>query len=104
MSNMVTCPGCKLLVRYDAPACQARPVRYGNACPLWEKGAGAALLAAEKAKPDDAKDAARYRWLRDKSVPPHNFYLAVPIEFKDDRYTPDQVDAAIDAAIGKQPT
>lgn len=45
------------------------------------------------------KDAARYRWLRDVSVPPHNFYLSVPDEFKDDRYTPQQVDAAIDAAL-----
>lgn len=48
----------------------------------------------------DALDAARYRWLRDLSVPPHNFYIAVPIEFKDERYTARQVDAAIDAALG----
>lgn len=47
----------------------------------------------------DAKDAARYRWLRDLSVPPHNFYIAVPDEFKDERYAPQQVDAAIDAAM-----
>lgn len=45
------------------------------------------------------QDAARYRWLRDVSVPPHNFYLSVPDEFKEDRYTPQQVDAAIDAAL-----
>jgi len=44
-------------------------------------------------------DAERYRWLRDHSVPPHNFYLSVPEEFKDERYTPQQVDAAIDACI-----
>jgi hypothetical protein len=44
-------------------------------------------------------DAERYRWLRDKSVPPHNFYLSVPIEFDGVRYTPAEVDAAIDAAI-----
>ena len=50
-------------------------------------------LAAEK-------DAGRYRWLRDKSVPPHNFYLSVPVEFDGIRYTPQEVDAAIDAAIG----
>ena len=43
-------------------------------------------------------DAERYRWLRDKSVPPHNFYLSVPIEFDGVRYTPDEVDAGIDAA------
>ena len=48
---------------------------------------------------DDARDAARYRWLRDVSVPPHNFYISVPVEFHDERYTPAQVDAAIDQAI-----
>jgi hypothetical protein len=46
------------------------------------------------------KDAGRYRWLRDKSVPPHQFYISVPIEFKDDKFTPQDVDAAIDAARG----
>lgn len=45
------------------------------------------------------KDAARYRWLRDVSTPPHNFYLSVPIEFDGVRYTPHEVDAAIDAAL-----
>lgn len=45
------------------------------------------------------KDAARYRWLRDLSVPPHNFYIAVPDEFHGVRYTPHEVDAAIDAAL-----
>ena len=44
-------------------------------------------------------DAERYRWLRDTSVPPHNFYLSVPVEFADERFTKQQVDAAIDAAI-----
>jgi hypothetical protein len=44
-------------------------------------------------------DAERYRWLRDKSVPPHNFYLSVPVEFDGVRYTPAEVDAAIDAAL-----
>ena len=50
----------------------------------------------------DASDAARYRWLRDVSVPPHNFYLSVPDEFKDERYTSREVDAAIDAAQAAQ--
>lgn len=45
------------------------------------------------------RDAERYRWLRDVSVPPHNFYLSVPDEFAGVRYTPTEVDAAIDAAI-----
>ncbi len=65
-----------------------------------------ALLAAHPGQPepraevtDDARDAARYRWLRDVSVPPHNFYLSVPIEFDGVRYTRAEVDAEIDAAI-----
>ncbi len=44
------------------------------------------------------KDAERYRWLRDKSVPWNNFYLSVPIEFKDETYSKAKVDASIDAA------
>ncbi|WP_155524740.1 hypothetical protein [Delftia acidovorans] len=59
-------------------------------------------LAAPAAPAVDAQDAARYRWLRDTSVPPHNFYLSVPDEFKDERYSPREVDAAIDAAIAAQ--
>lgn len=48
---------------------------------------------------EDAQDAARYRWLRDKSVPPHNFYISVPDEFQGVRYQPAEVDAYIDAAL-----
>lgn len=44
-------------------------------------------------------DAVRYQWLRDKSVPPHNFYLSVPVEFADEKYSRKQVDQAIDAAM-----
>lgn len=47
------------------------------------------------------KEAARYRWLRDHSVPPHNFYISVPDEFAKVSYSPDEVDAYIDAAIQK---
>ena len=43
-------------------------------------------------------DAARYQWLRDHSVPPHNFYLSVPDEFADVKYSPGEVDAYIDEA------
>lgn len=50
----------------------------------------------------DALDAARYRWLRDVSVPPHNFYLSVPDEFKDVKFSKAEVDAAIDAARAAQ--
>lgn len=46
----------------------------------------------------DRLDAARYRWLRDVSAPPHNFYLSVPIEFDGIRYTRAEVDAYIDGA------
>lgn len=44
------------------------------------------------------KDAERYRWLRDKSCPPHNFYVSVPVEFDGLRYTSREVDEYIDAA------
>jgi hypothetical protein len=53
---------------------------------------------AEPAGGRDERDAERYRWLRDVSTPPHNFYLSVPVEFHSVRYTPAEVDAAIDAA------
>lgn len=52
------------------------------------------------------KNAARYRWLRDHSVPPHNFYISVPDEFHGVKYGPDEVDAYIDAAraaLGEKP-
>ncbi|MDT0507549.1 hypothetical protein [Novosphingobium sp. MMS21-SN21R] len=47
---------------------------------------------------DVEADAARYRWLRDHSCPPHNFYISVPDEFHGVRYAPSEVDAYIDAA------
>lgn len=51
---------------------------------------------------DLEQDAARYRWLRDVSVPPHNFYISVPDEFAGVRYEPPEVDAYIDAAMASQ--
>lgn len=43
-------------------------------------------------------DAERYQWLRDVSVPPHNFYVGVPVEFDGVKYAPHEVDAYIDTA------
>ncbi len=82
-------PGAKTRVYTEAQAL-AMMRTYGDA----REAAGYAAGAAA-----GGKDAERYRWLRDKSVPPHNFYLSVPVEFADVRYTSDQVDAAIDAAL-----
>jgi hypothetical protein len=48
---------------------------------------------------EEDRDGERYRWLRDVSVPPHNFYLSVPDEYASVKYTPAEVDAAIDLAI-----
>jgi hypothetical protein len=57
-------------------------------------------LAAPAAVPEGvAKNAARYVWLRDASVPPHNFYLSVPAEFDGVKYQPSEVDAYIDATL-----
>lgn len=43
-------------------------------------------------------DAARYRWLRDYSCPPHQFYISVPDEFHGVRFSPPEVDEYIDRA------
>lgn len=56
---------------------------------------GASAIVTVEALRADAK---RYRWLRDISVPPHNFYLSVPIEFDGVKYSRAEVDATIDAA------
>lgn len=48
----------------------------------------------------EARDAARYRWLRDKSEPGIcSFYLSVGSAFKGVRFARETVDEAIDAAI-----
>lgn len=60
--------------------------------------AAAVIAAAMEA---DKADAARYRWLRDHSCPPHNFYISVPDEFHGVRYSPAEVDAYIDDALGR---
>ena len=56
--------------------------------------------ARRDALSDDAKDAARYRWLRDKSEPGIcSFYLSVGQAFKNVKFARETVDEAIDAAI-----
>ena len=47
------------------------------------------------------KDAARYRWLRDKSQAINQFYLSVPLWFSGIRFRKEDVDSGIDAAMGK---
>ena len=53
-------------------------------------------LRAENGRLRD--DACRYRWLRDVSVPPHNFYIAVPDEFGGVEFSRNEVDTYIDSA------
>ena len=58
--------------------------------------------STESAKPltGEAKDAARYRWLRDKSEPGIcAFYLSVGSAFKGVKFARETVDEAIDAQI-----
>lgn len=63
------------------------------------------LYRAQAAQPSqaqaaEAQDAARYRWLRDHSEPGIcAFYLSVGMAFKDVRFKPGTVDAAVDAQI-----
>ena len=47
------------------------------------------------------KDAERYQWLRDKSESVHQFYLSTPIWFTGVRFSKENVDSTIDAAMGK---
>lgn len=46
------------------------------------------------------RDAQRYRWLRDVSCSPHQFYVSVPEEFAEVRFSREEVDAYIDSAMG----
>lgn len=47
------------------------------------------------------KDAERYRWLRDSSESIHQFYLSTPIWFTGVKFSKENVDSTIDAAMGK---
>jgi hypothetical protein len=49
------------------------------------------------------KDAERYQWLRDKSESVHQFYLSTPIWFTGVKFSKDNVDNTIDAAMSKEP-
>jgi hypothetical protein len=75
----------------------AAPVNQCDVCGA--QPANAAPAAVPAVPEDVAKNAARYVWLRDASVPPHNFYLSVPVEFDSVKYQPSEVDAYIDAAL-----
>jgi len=62
-----------------------------------------AFLAWQAARSKAPDDAARYRWLRDKSEPGIcAFYLSVGLAFKGVKFVPKTVDDAIDAARAEQ--
>lgn len=46
------------------------------------------------------KDAERYQWLRDHSESIHQFYLSTPIWFTGVKFSKENVDRTIDAAMG----
>lgn len=48
-----------------------------------------------------SKDAERYQWLRDISESIHHFYLSTPIWFTGVKFSKENVDSTIDAAMGK---
>lgn len=48
------------------------------------------------------KDAERYRWLRDESESINQFYLSTPIWFTGVKFSKENVDRTIDAAMGKE--
>ncbi len=47
------------------------------------------------------EDAERYRWLRDSSESIHQFYLSTPIWFTGVKFSKENVDSTIDAAMSK---
>ncbi|WP_448645359.1 hypothetical protein [Pseudomonas mediterranea] len=49
------------------------------------------------------KDAERYRWLRDNSESVHQFYLSTPIWFTGVKFSKENVDSTIDAAMREEP-
>lgn len=49
------------------------------------------------------KDADRYRWLRDESESVHQFYLSTPIWFTGVKFSKENVDSTIDAAMREEP-
>jgi hypothetical protein len=49
------------------------------------------------------KDAERYRWLRDSSEAFHSFYLSTPIWLAGAKFSRENVDSSIDAALSKEP-
>ena len=49
------------------------------------------------------KDAERYRWLRDSSESIHQFYLSTPIWFTGVKFSKENVDSTIDAAMREEP-
>jgi len=52
----------------------------------------------------DAKDARRYRWLRDKSQSHHTFYLSVTRPFTGVNWQPGSVDQTIDDIMERERT
>lgn len=48
-------------------------------------------------------DAGRYRWLRDSSESFHAFYISTPIWFTGVKFSKENVDSSIDAAMSKEP-
>jgi hypothetical protein len=48
------------------------------------------------------KDAERYRWLRDKSESIHQFYMSTPIWFTGVKFSKENVDRTIDAAMNRE--
>lgn len=48
------------------------------------------------------KNSERYRWLRDSSESIHQFYLSTPIWFTGVKFSKENVDSTIDAALAKE--
>lgn len=87
----------RIAAQVENEALKTERVKYGLAHRKAVQDAVREAVLAEREACE--ADAARYRWLRDTSVPPHNFYLSVPDEFHGVQYESHEVDSYIDAAI-----
>ncbi|WP_122722392.1 hypothetical protein [Pseudomonas viridiflava] len=72
-------------------------VRWENPDPILIQCMDSAIAEHEQLE----RDAERYRWLRDRSVSIHQFYLSTPIWFTGVKFSKENVDSTIDAAMGK---
>lgn len=78
--------------------CEAMRSKFENPDPILIQCMDSAIAEQEQLE----SDAKRYRWLRDESESIHQFYLSTPIWFTGVKFSKENVDSTIDAAMSKE--